>query len=189
MDYIYFNWSKIYFQCLELAKKIKKDKFIPDLILGLARGGLIVARLLSDFLGVKEIGTLQLEYYKTLEQKKSIPKLINEISCNINEKTILLCDDLVDTGESMVYILNYIRKKGSRIIKVATLHTKSHSKFTPDYFIKEVDAWIIYPWELKETILALQKSIKNIDKLQKKLSELKIENVIIKELLDFMNNN
>ena len=50
LDYIYFNWSKIYFQCLDLAKKIKKDKFFPDLILGLARGGLIVARLLSDFL-------------------------------------------------------------------------------------------------------------------------------------------
>ncbi|NVM05164.1 MAG: phosphoribosyltransferase, partial [Candidatus Helarchaeota archaeon] len=176
MDYIYFNWSKIYFQCLELAKKIKTDGFFPDLILGLARGGLIIARLLSDFLKVKEILTLQLESYKTLNQKKSSPKLINDISCSVNNKKILLCDDLVDTGETMVYITNYIKNKGCNNMKVATLHKKPHSKFTPDFYIQEVNAWIIYPWELQEFITALQKSKKNITDIEEELSKLEVEN-------------
>ncbi len=186
LDYIYFNWSKIYFQCLELAKKIKKEDFFPDLILGLARGGLIISRLLSDFLKVKEIDTLQLEYYKTINQKKSSPRLINDFSCNIKNRKILICDDLVDTGETMDFISNYIRSRGCDVMKTATLHKKPHSKFTPDFYIQEVDAWIIYPWEINETIYALQKSKKDISNIKNQLSKLEVEKEIIDKLLDFM---
>lgn len=185
LDYVYYNWVKIHLQCLELAGKIKNDVFLPDILIGLARGGLIISRLLSDLLKVKQIGTLQLEYYKSLDQKKTVPNLISDISCEVSQKNILLCDDLVDTGESIIYVLNYFRNRDCKNIKVATLHKKPYSKIIPDYFIEEVNAWIIYPWELMETINAFQKILKSKSIIEKKLFELGIEKNLIKKLLDF----
>ncbi|NVM02443.1 MAG: hypothetical protein HWN67_08905, partial [Candidatus Helarchaeota archaeon] len=51
---------------------------------------------------------------------------------------------------------------------------------------QEVNAWIIYPWELQEFITALQKSKKNITDIEEELSKLEVENEIIKKLLNFM---
>lgn len=37
-------------------------------------------------------------------------------------------------------------------MKTATLHLKPSSQFVPDFYAMVTDAWIIYPWELYETI-------------------------------------
>ncbi|MHA1379077.1 MAG: phosphoribosyltransferase [Candidatus Helarchaeota archaeon] len=184
MKYIYINWSKIEFLCIKLAKIIKIDGFIPDLIVGLARGGLLIARLLSDYLEVTEIGILQLEYYKNLNEKKTIPSLISDITCDIKGKNILICDDLIDTGKSMEFILSYIKNKGCKNIRSATLYTKPHSKFLPDYSIEEIDGWVVFPWELNETIKKLKETIKSISELENMLLNLGIENKLLKNIID-----
>jgi hypoxanthine phosphoribosyltransferase len=37
-------------------------------------------------------------------------------------------------------------------VRVATLHIKPWTTFKPDYYAREVDAWIVYPWEPLETM-------------------------------------
>ncbi|MCD6164911.1 MAG: hypothetical protein J7J30_05730 [Candidatus Odinarchaeota archaeon] len=43
-------WDDVYELTLKVAEKIMKSGFSPDILVGIARGGWIVARLLSDFL-------------------------------------------------------------------------------------------------------------------------------------------
>ncbi|MHA1383183.1 MAG: phosphoribosyltransferase [Candidatus Helarchaeota archaeon] len=186
MNYKYFNWTEIESQCLELAKKIKKGTFNPDILVVLARGGFLIARLLSDYLNIREVSILQLEYYTDIGEKRLSPNLISDIPCNVNEKNILLCDDVIDTGESMIFTIEHIKNKGCKDVKIATLHTKPHSKFIPDFYVEEVDAWIIYPWEICETIKKIRKSIKNNLKLEEMLLELGIEKELLKKIFNFM---
>lgn len=159
---------------------------MPDVLIGLARGGLLTARLLSDFLKVKEIITIQSEYYKTIEQTTSSPKLLNDIILNLVGKKVLICDDLVDTGETMNNMFNHLKEKCCDEVKVATLHKKPWSKIVPHFFIQETDAWIIYPWELAETIRALNEEKKNPEELEKFLVGLGIKKKLILDMFSFL---
>lgn len=52
MKKVYYNWSQIEGACLDIARQINKDNWRPDYIVGISRGGLIPATLLSHYIGV-----------------------------------------------------------------------------------------------------------------------------------------
>ena len=52
MKKIYYSWSDIQGACLDIARQIAKDQWRPDYIVGISRGGLIPATLLSHYLDV-----------------------------------------------------------------------------------------------------------------------------------------
>ncbi|MCK4844739.1 MAG: phosphoribosyltransferase, partial [Candidatus Heimdallarchaeota archaeon] len=45
--------------------------------------------------------------------------------------------------------------------KSATLYYKKHSIIKPDYYIKETENWVVYPWEAGETISFLYNKLKD----------------------------
>ena len=59
---------------LELAKKIKESKFDPDILIGISRGGIIPAAVLSDRLDV-ESEIVGVEYYSGVKETKKRPWL------------------------------------------------------------------------------------------------------------------
>jgi uncharacterized protein len=152
IDYEVPTWNQIYDMLLSIAQKIQTQNFRPDIIVGIARGGLVPARILTDLLETPQLGFLQVEFYTDIQQTLQKPILkqitINQVSC----KKTLIVDDIADTGESLELAKTHLQQQGASQIKTATLFQKPRSKTTPDFYEKQTTNWVVFPWEPKETL-------------------------------------
>jgi len=155
------TWDKIYEFLLNLAEKIREDKFKPDVIVGVSRGGWPPARVMSDLLENPEIANVKAEFYLGVAQTKGEPLITQPVSVSVRDKEVLLMDDVADTGKSLRLVKGHLKEKGATEVKIATIYYKPWSVVFPDYYAKETRSWIIFPWERKE-------SIRNIIKRYKK---------------------
>ncbi len=154
MDLLRISWDAAVKYCEQLASKID---FKPDVIIGISRGGLVPARILSDIMDNKNVAILGIIFYKGVGERTESPEITQDLTKDLKGKKVLVVDDVSDTGKSLIVAKDYIAKKGAGEIKVATLHYKPHSKLKPDYYIGTTDAWIVYPWERHEVERELKK--------------------------------
>lgn len=152
MEMLVLEWGRVHSSVLELSRKIEESGFQPDSIVGVARGGWVVARLLSDLLGVDELLSIRVSFYRGVNQREAKPRIESPIVGEIKGKRILVADDVADTGESLLLVVEHLSSMGASEIRVATLHVKPWSKIKPDYFVESTANWILYPWEYRETI-------------------------------------
>lgn len=156
-EYIYYSPDTIWKMIYQLGKMVKNLN--PAYLLGMSRGGLCVVRVLSDYLDNPNVLIIRTRYYKGIEKKGNLEIIQDVDEALIRNKQILIVDDVADTGISMSAVIEHIKNKGAKEVKTAALHHKPGSKIKPDYFIEETDKWIIYPWEIKETISAMSKTM------------------------------
>ena len=152
LDFEIPSWKKIHRSILELSVEIEKSNFKPDIIVGMARGGWIPARIISDCLGNPNLANVSVEFYENLGETKSKPTIKQPISISVRNKKILLVDDVVDTGKSVKLVETHLRNKGASTIKIASVYYKPWSIVIPEYYQKETQLWIIFPWEIKESV-------------------------------------
>ncbi len=146
------TWNQIYDTLLFQAKKIKSQNYKPNIIIGISRGGLIPARILTDLLETAEFNHIQIEFYTDLNQTQTEPTLKQTITTQITGKTVLLVDDIADTGKSLKLAKLLLQQLSPREIKIATLFQKPHSITTPDFYEKQTTSWVVFPWDTKETL-------------------------------------
>ena len=152
LDFEIPSWKKIHRSVLELSVEIEKSNFKPDIIVGMARGGWVPARIISDCLGNPNLANVSVEFYENLGETKSKPTIKQPISISVRNKKILLVDDVVDTGKSVKLVETHLRNKGASTIKIASVYYKPWSIVIPEYYQKETQLWIIFPWEIKESV-------------------------------------
>ncbi len=145
MDLLRINWATAIKYCEELSLKID---FKPDIVIGISRGGLVPARIMSDILGVHDVAILGVRFYRGMGKRGEMPIITQDISIDVTNKRILLVDDVADSGRSLSFAKEHL--KDAKEVKTATLHYKPSSDYRPDYFIESTTAWIVYPWEIHE---------------------------------------
>ncbi|NHI91997.1 MAG: phosphoribosyltransferase [Candidatus Lokiarchaeota archaeon] len=159
MDYEYVSWETIQDICFILSEEIRFSGFKPDIIIGIARGGWPVARIIADLLDIKEMKSIQVKSYE--DQKQSSKIIIEEDKKNLFiGKKVLICEDIVDSGKSLNAIISRIEKNllMGGILKTLAIFKKPNSDFTPDHYLQlQNDNWIIFPWEINETFTSLRK--------------------------------
>lgn len=146
------DWNEIYDGCVELADQIKKSGFNPEIIVGVARGGWIPARILSDLLGNTFVASIRVEFYKGVAETAKKPVVSQQVSTSVAGKRVLVVDDVADTGESLVTVRQNLVSHGASEVKIATLHYKPRSILRPDFYVRETSAWIVYPHERYEFV-------------------------------------
>ena len=162
MKILTVSWADTSKLCEGLASSIVSAGFRPDMIVGISRGGLVPARILSDILGVRELFTIRVSFYTGVGKTATAPKIVQPLVERLEGKKILLVDDVSDTGRSLIVAKEHLREMGAKEVKVATLHFKPHSKFRPDFFVGETDAWLVYPWERHESAKELGKKVSEL---------------------------
>ena len=148
MRFIKPGWAKINRMCIQLANKARKFK--PDWIVGISRGGLVPARLLSDVLDISSVSIIRIEFYKSIGQTADFPRITQPLQVDVRGKRVLLVDDVADTGRSLAVAKEHVKRAGASEVKIAALHRKPGSMVTPDFCMGSTTAWIIYPWEVME---------------------------------------
>ncbi|HYC11367.1 MAG TPA: phosphoribosyltransferase family protein [Nitrososphaerales archaeon] len=147
-EFRYISWPEYGNLAEALAEKARSSDKSFDLVIGIARGGIPVAMVVSDHLGVK-IDFINVKSYKGIAER-SAPKILSTLTETIRGKNILLVDDLVDHGVTMEIVRNHLAEQGPKLLETAVLFKKPWSKFEPDYFLEVVDKWIVFPFELTE---------------------------------------
>ncbi len=145
-------WNRIYSMLLMQAEKIRQSCFKPDVIVGVTRGGWVPARVLSDFLEVPDVVTVRVEFYVGVAETRNEPVLTQGVSASVTGKKALLVDDIADTGKSLPLAREHVLQQGATEVRIATLYRKPWSAITPDYYEIETSCWVVFPWEIKETI-------------------------------------
>jgi len=151
------TWDEIYDMLLNLAEKIQKDKFHPDLIIGICRGGWPPARVMSDLLGNPKLVNISVEFYIDVAKTKSKPILTQPLSTSVEGKKILILDDVADTGKTLSLVKGHLFSRGAEEVKIATIYYKPWSIVVPDYYERKTKRWIVFPWERKETVRNLMR--------------------------------
>ncbi len=157
MNILTVTWSDIQSHLLELSDRIDRDGYTPDMIVGIARGGWVVARLFSDLLDINDLASVKISFYKGIDDKQKKPIIVQPVSESPKGKNVLIVDDVADSGESLLLAKKHLLENGARSIRIATIHKKPWSKVVPDYYISCTESWILYPWELRETLSHLIK--------------------------------
>ena len=98
----------------ELTQQIVDSGWIPDLIVAIARGGLIPAGAIAYAMDVKAIGTMNVEFYsgigETLEEPQLLPPLM-DVSA-MDGKRVLVVDDVADSGKTLKMVMDLIDEHG-----------------------------------------------------------------------------
>jgi hypoxanthine phosphoribosyltransferase len=151
MDFINVSPEDALLHARRIAEKIVESKYEPELIVAILRGGVVLARLLSDLLNIREIKVMRVIHYDALESKK-VAEIVEPINCRLDGMKVLLVDDVADTGESLIVARDHLLERGASEVKIATMHYKPWSKLKPDYYSEETEAWVVYFWEYAETV-------------------------------------
>lgn len=154
------TWADLDAWCSTVAAKVHAAGRTPQVIIGLTRGGWMPARLVADHLGVKRLLALQTAHWGVTATKDGHAELTDRLSGSVEGASVLLVDDITDTGESLALAADHIRTEGrpTRLETATCLHI-THSKFVPTYYAEEVPAdrwvWVVFPWTYWEDLRAL----------------------------------
>jgi len=171
------------------AKKIQVSGYHPEVVVGVARGGLVPARILADLLETQELDFLQIEFYQDISQTKQRPTLTKALRVPATGKRILIVDDVADTGESLKLANTHLQNLGASKIKNATLYQKPKSVITPDFFEKRTVNWVVFPWDTKETLRKIMQrhlGKRMLNQEVAKLVKAGLPNLLAEELLKEM---
>tara|TARA_R110001583_G_scaffold2854_2_gene19787 strand:+ start:67 stop:519 length:453 start_codon:yes stop_codon:yes gene_type:complete len=150
MDRQPVSFYQINFLARTIGKKFKKNKITH--VVGLARGGLIPATIISYELGVPLLSYGISSYKDTTKTDEfKINQFVNFSDLKSQKEGdpyVLVVDDICDTGDTMHYIHEKIALAGINA-KYATLFTKKqHRKFLDHYgVVISKNTWIEFPWE------------------------------------------
>lgn len=146
------QWTDVEVAAKKIIDQMKADEFVPDIIISIARSGLIPASLISYALGNKELYVIKVDFSKNqkLSHRQDLrekPKISQEISKDVEGLKVLVIDEMVVSGETLKLVSSYLGMKNPAVAKYAVLYKQPWSQFEPDYFGEEVRAWPVFPWK------------------------------------------
>ena len=159
---IFIDANTLLLDSFALARQIYESNFSPNLLIGIWRGGTPPGIAIHEFLTLKGLDldhtVIKIESYKGIENYGEVHiEGLDYILSIIHEKDkILIVDDIFDTGRTLKALIQNIQEKSKERkpkIKIATIFykpAKNQTNMVPDYYLKVVNQWVIFPHELKD---------------------------------------
>ena len=141
------TWADFDYYCHDIYIQMLAKKYKPECIIGLLRGGIIPARIFSDYFDISlDFFALDVKLYDGINKAKERPVLGPFSLEAIRGKRILITDDILDSGRTMNAVLEYLKGED---VTTATLFWKETAERKPDYYseIARKNTWINFPWE------------------------------------------
>ena len=148
------SWDDLGTGARELAQAVAEDGYQPDLILGIARGGLLVCGALGYALGVKNTFTMNVEFYTGIDERLDIPMILPPVPDLVDfaDFRVLIADDVADTGATLELVQEFCLGKVAEV-RCAVLYEKPRSTVKCEYVWRRTDRWIVFPWSAEDPVL------------------------------------
>src|SRR5918911_1894860 len=104
------SWTDLGEGTRHLAEMIAADGYRPDMVLAIARGGLLVAGALGYALGVKNTFTMNVEFYTGVDERLEMPMILPPVPdlVDFSETRVLIADDVADTGATLALVQEFL---------------------------------------------------------------------------------
>jgi hypoxanthine phosphoribosyltransferase len=147
------SWAQFGGAARQLATTVADDAYRPDLILSIARGGLLVGAALGYALEVKNTWTMNVEFYTGIEERLDVPMILPPVPelVDLESARMLIADDVADTGETLKLVKDFCAGKVGEV-RCAVLYEKSRSSVACEYVWKRTDLWIDFPWSAEPAV-------------------------------------
>lgn len=143
-DIVQLSWDDVMEMCRDLAVRVQKE-FDPDIIIGIAKAGVIPAAILASILR-KDFYPVKISRRKRDIVVKERPELIVPLTDDVAGKRVLIVDEMSATGETLRLAKREAEKKGARKVRTLTLYVHTDS-YRPNWYALETSALIIQPWD------------------------------------------
>ena len=155
------TWETFGTASRELSQMVADD-YEPDMILSIARGGLLIGGAMGYALSVKNVYTMNVEFYTGVDERLEVPRILPPAPdfVDVSDARILIADDVADTGHTLRSVQLFCEGKVAEV-RTAVLYQKSHSLVQCDYVWKRTDLWINFPWSDKEPVAKRVWSVKD----------------------------
>ena len=141
------TWETFGHATRDLARTITESGWMPEVVVAIARGGLIPAGAIAYALDTKVMGTLNVEFYTgvgaTLPDPVVLPPALD--ASELRGLRALVVDDVADSGRTLALVLDMLRSHGADV-RGAVIYAKPTSIVVPDYSWRKTDRWIMFPW-------------------------------------------
>ncbi len=148
----FLGWNELHRILLDLAIRIRNSNMEFDTIYAIMKGGLIPARILMDLLNIDELGIIGVKFYKSVGLRGKKPIITQPPTISVTGKRVLIVDDVVDTGKTLQLVMEELTRYNAEKIVSLAIYVKPWAMITPDLYYGVTDKWVVFPWEIRETI-------------------------------------
>jgi uncharacterized protein len=148
------SWDDLGIGSRDLAQAVADDGYVPDIVLGIARGGLLVAGAIGYALGIKNTFTMNVEFYTGIDERLQMPMILPPVPDLIDfaDTRVLIADDVADTGATLKLVQEFCEGKVAEV-RCAVLYEKPRSTVKCEYVWRRTDRWITFPWSAQDPVL------------------------------------
>ena len=141
------EWAEVGLAARTLAEDVLDDDYRPDMLLSIARGGLVVGGALAYALDVKNTFTMNVEFYVGVDERLPVPMILPPVPelVDLDEARVLVVDDVADTGRTLALVKDFCAGSVGET-RVAVLYEKPRSIVRCEYVWRRTDRWIDFPW-------------------------------------------
>jgi uncharacterized protein len=155
------SWAEFGRAARELAHRIADDGYEPDLILSVARGGLLVGAALGYALDVKNTWTMNVEFYTGVDERLDVPMIMPPVPqlVDLEAARMLIADDVADTGGTLALVKDFCLGKVGEV-RCAVLYEKTPSIVKCEYVWRRSDLWIDFPWSAEAPVTSRLRAVR-----------------------------
>lgn len=138
------TWKQFDILCPMLLEKVVGREKVYTSIVAISRGGVFLGAKMAIMMGIKNFYVVAYSSYSGHHREQL--KQIYPLHQDLDRKTVLLIDDIADTGHTLLKAKQDLERRGCKV-DTMTFHYKPDSKIIPDYSLFETREWVTYPWE------------------------------------------
>jgi hypoxanthine phosphoribosyltransferase len=148
------SWSAFGGACRALARTVAATGFQPEIILGIARGGLLPAAAMAYALDVKNVFMISVEFYTGIDERLDFPVMLPPLlnAVDIKGARVLIVDDVADTGGTLKLTKDFCAEHVAEV-RCAVLYEKPRSIVKCEFVWRRTELWIDFPWSSQPPVV------------------------------------
>lgn len=147
------TWTDFGTASRDLAADVLRSGFEAEVVVAIARGGLLLAGGIAYALGLKSCGAVNAEFYTGVGTRLDTPILLPPFldAESIDGKKVLLVDDVSDSGRTLAMVVTLLEGMGAEV-RTVVLYTKPGTVHEPAYTWRRTAQWITFPWSAEPPV-------------------------------------
>jgi len=143
-EYLDLDWAMFGELCRALALKVARD-YDPEVIIGIARAGVIPAAVVSSMMGV-DFYAMKISRKDGEDIVRERPAIFSEVPPAVTGKRVLIVDEITTSGDTLRLALAAVRDAHPAEVRTATSFART-SGYQPNYAALTLEANVIFPWD------------------------------------------
>ncbi len=139
------TWDVFGELCRALAVKVAQSGYAPEIVVGIAKAGVIPGAVVASMLGC-DFFSMKISRDTDTGKMRARPKIIQAAPREAMGKRVLIVDEITTSGDTLRMATNALRQVGPAEIKTATNFVKLGS-FKPDFYALETASKVVFPWD------------------------------------------